>query len=263
MLAVDNKTKALISDKAAINIRGLHKSFSSDVVALEDIDLSIPERQFVSIIGPSGCGKSTLLRILAGLLPWDTGTVELDGGSVSEASTSVGVVFQSSNMLPWLSVRDNVALGAKIRGISTGPNGQIVDDMLKLLSLDKFAKSYPHQLSGGMRQRAAIGQALVLNPKILLMDEPFGALDALTRDRLNVELLRIWQEQMKTVVLITHSISEAVFLSDRVVVMSPHPGKIIEEIEIDLPRPRQPDATRLNPLFGQYVTTLSKIMGVT
>ena len=254
---------AKVARPLAIQVRDLTKTFSHDVVALKDIGLEIREQQFVSVLGPSGCGKSTLLRILAGLIDYRHGSVFLNGSVVTKPSIDVGVVFQSSNMLPWLTVSQNVGLGAKFRGMKRADVQANIDRMLETLSLTKFANAYPHQLSGGMRQRAAIGQALVLNPKVLLMDEPFGALDALTRDRLNVELLRIWQEQMKTVVLVTHSIAEAVFLSDRVIVMSAHPGRIVDDMQIELPRPRDPESTRANPLFGRYVNALGRLMGVT
>jgi NitT/TauT family transport system ATP-binding protein len=245
-----------------ISVNGLTKTFAGDVVALQNISFAVGELQFVSILGPSGCGKSTLLRILAGLVSHERGGVQVAGRPVTSASDQVGVVFQTSNMLPWLTVSANIGLGAKIRGMPRKAIAERVGPMLETLSLTKFANAYPHQLSGGMRQRAAIGQALVLDPAILLMDEPFGALDALTRDKLNVELLRIWQEKMKTVVLVTHSIAEAVFLSDRVLVMSAHPGEIIEDMEITLPRPRHPQDTRADPRFGRYVSELGKLMGV-
>ena len=232
------------------------------MTALQDVSFSIAERQFVSILGPSGCGKSTLLRIIAGLIPHDVGSVSVDGRSVAQPNPDVGLVFQSSNMLPWLTVTRNIALGAQLRGIGSAEIAARVSAMLDTLGLTKFATAYPHQLSGGMRQRAALGQALLLDPSILLMDEPFGALDALSRDRLNVELLRVWQERMKTVILVTHSIAEAVFLSDRVLVMSAHPGRIAEDIAIDLPRPRQPAAMRAHPRFGAYVNALAQLMEV-
>jgi NitT/TauT family transport system ATP-binding protein len=243
-------------------VQGLDKTFG-EFRALNNINFEIREQEFVSVIGPSGCGKSTLLRILAGLIPYENGAATLKGTAITSPHPGIGVVFQTNNMLPWMSVRGNVELGAKIRGMSGDKRDAAVNRVLEVLSLSKFDKSFPHQLSGGMRQRAAIGQALVLDPPVLLMDEPFGALDALTRDRLNVELLRIWQEHMKTVLLITHSIAEAVFLSDRVLVMSPHPGTILEEVVIDLPRPRDAITTRQLPEFGKYVTHLGALMGVT
>ena len=245
-----------------IEAKGLNKHFGK-VAALEDINFGIRNQEFVSVLGPSGCGKSTLLRIIAGLIPYESGSATVRGEAIHSPRPDIGVVFQTNNMLPWLTVRKNVELGARIRKMPVEAREQAVDKVLEVLSLSKFADAHPHQLSGGMRQRASIGQALVLDPPILLMDEPFGALDALTRDKLNVELLRIWQEHRKTVMLITHSIAEAVFLSDRVLVMADRPGKIIEEVVIDLPRPRDAAATRALPQFGEYVAYLGKIMGVT
>ncbi|WP_234902930.1 ABC transporter ATP-binding protein [Ensifer adhaerens] len=244
-----------------IEARGLNKTFGS-FKALEDIDFTIKNQEFVSVLGPSGCGKSTLLRIVAGLIPYESGSATIKGEAVRAPRPDVGVVFQTNNMLPWLTVRRNVELGARIRNMPADARDAAVDKILDVLSLTKFADAHPHQLSGGMRQRASIGQALVLDPQILLMDEPFGALDALTRDKLNVELLRIWQESRKTVMLITHSIAEAVFLSDRVLVMADRPGKIVEEVTIDLPRPRNAATTRAMPKFGEYVAYLGKVMGV-
>lgn len=252
------------ADTAAnhIEAHGLNKTFGQ-FKALEDINFGIRPQEFVSVLGPSGCGKSTLLRIVAGLIPYETGMATIKGEKIRSPRPDIGVVFQTNNMLPWLTVRGNVELGARIRNMPADARNAAVDKILDVLSLTKFADAHPHQLSGGMRQRASIGQALVLDPPILLMDEPFGALDALTRDKLNVELLRIWQEHRKTVMLITHSIAEAVFLSDRVLVMADRPGKIVEEVTIDLPRPRDAAATRALPKFGEYVAYLGKVMGVT
>ena len=230
--------------------------------ALEDVSLSIREREFVSILGPSGCGKSTLLRIVAGLVERTEGEVLVNDKPVAGPSPDIGVVFQTSNMLPWLSVEKNMLLGTQLRKLPRQQSQARVRELTRMLGLSGFEHSYPHQLSGGMRQRASIGQILALEPSILLMDEPFGALDALTRDLLNVELLRIWQERMQTVMLITHRIQEAVFLSDRVLGMAPRPGRILHDIRIDLPRPRLPENIKGNPRYGQYIAEISKIMGV-
>ncbi|WP_370543401.1 ABC transporter ATP-binding protein [Herbaspirillum sp. Sphag1AN] len=230
--------------------------------ALEDVSLTIREREFVSILGPSGCGKSTLLRIVAGLVPHNAGEVLVNNKPVKGPSPEIGVVFQTSNMLPWLTVEKNMMLGAQLRKLPQQQTEAKVRELVKMLGLSGFEHNHPHQLSGGMRQRASIGQILALEPGILLMDEPFGALDALTRDLLNVELLRIWQERMQTVMLITHSIQEAVFLSDRVLVMSARPGRVVHDIKIDLPRPRLPENIKGNPRYGQYIAEISKIMGV-
>ena len=200
------------------------------------------------------------MRILAGLIPYEKGEVTIAGNAVTGTMDQVGVVFQNSNLLPWLNLQDNLTLGLKVSGDTVSP--ETVTAMLETLGLCGFEKNFPHELSGGMRHRVAIGQALIRNPGVLLMDEPFGALDALTRDRLNMELLRIWQAERKTVVLITHSISEAVLLSDRVLVLSDRPGRLLEEVSIDLPRPRDPSQTREDSQFGDYVVQLSQLMGV-
>jgi len=246
----------------AISLRNVTKVFGGDggVMALSDVSCDIRDSEFVSIIGPSGCGKSTLLRILAGLIPYEQGSVSISGERVEGTMDQVGVVFQTSNLLPWLTVEANLTLGVKVNGGAVSPADLAA--MMQTLGLAGFEKSYPHELSGGMRHRVAIGQALIRDPGVMLMDEPFGALDALTRDRLNMELLRIWQAQRKTVVLITHSIAEAVLLSDRVLVLSERPGRLLEEVTIDLPRPRDPSHTREDPKFGDYVVRLSELMGV-
>jgi NitT/TauT family transport system ATP-binding protein len=176
-------------------------------------------------------------------------------------SDDVGVVFQTHNMLPWLDVEQNLRLAAEVRGIPARELDPRIDELLVVLKLEAFRHSYPHQLSGGMRQRAGLGQILALRPQVLLLDEPFGALDALTRDQLNIELLRIWQEMQQTVVLVTHSIAEAVFLSDRVLVMSDRPGRIVEQVDIDLPRPRS-NETKATSRFGSHVVHLNDLMGV-
>jgi len=250
--------------KDAIVVDNLLKRFPGkhSVNALEEISLTIKEREFVSILGPSGCGKSTLLRIVAGLVPYNSGELLVNGLPVTAPRAEIGVVFQTSNMLPWLTVEKNIALGAQLRKLPEVLIAPKIRDLIKMLGLSGFEKNYPHELSGGMRQRASIGQTLALDPTILLMDEPFGALDALTRDLLNVELLRIWQERMQTVLLVTHSIQEAVFLSDRVLVMSSRPGRITHDIKIDLPRSRLPENIKGNPRYGQYIAEISKIMGV-
>lgn len=266
---VDRKDNESAPDSAGeagrngISLRGVSKIFGSgdsEVVALSQVSCDIHDSEFVAVIGPSGCGKSTLLRILAGLIPYEQGTVTVAGREVAGTIDEVGVVFQTSNLLPWLTVADNLTLGIKVGGGNVSAEQQAA--MLETLGLTGFEKRYPHELSGGMRHRVAIGQALIRDPAVLLMDEPFGALDALTRDHLNMELLRIWQAQRKTVVLITHSISEAVLLSDRVLVLSERPGRLVEQVDIDLPRPRDPSDTREDPRFGDYVVQLSELMGV-
>jgi len=251
-----------------IEVRHIDKTFAakqrkaSPVKILDDVSLSIADREFVSILGASGCGKSTLLRIVAGLVPHDGGEVRVAGQRVTRPAPEIGVVFQASNMLPWLTVRQNLLLGTRLRKIPKAKSEPRVAALLEMLGLAQFADHHLHELSGGMRQRASIGQILALEPKVLLMDEPFGALDALTRDNLNVELLRIWQEHRQTVLLVTHSIEEAVFLSDRVIVMSARPGKVQQEVVIDLPRPRSPQTIKQHPRYAGYVAQLSQLMGV-
>ena len=218
---------------AAIALAHVCKTFPgrNAVRALDDVGFTVAAREFVSVLGPSGCGKSTLLRIIAGLIAPDAGSeVRLLGRAVDGPAAELGIVFQTHNLLPWLTVAKNMSLAAEIRGMKPAEIAPRVAAMVETMRLTGFEDSYPHQLSGGMRQRTAIGQTLVVDPQVLLLDEPFGALDALTRDRLNVELLRIWEARRKTVLLVTHSIAEAVFLSDRVVVMSDRPGRVIEDV---------------------------------
>ena len=246
---------------AEISITGVGKAFDGRKV-LDGVAADIGAAEFVSVLGPSGCGKSTLLRLIAGLIPFEEGSIQVNGAAVTAPSPAMGFVFQTSNLLPWLTVRDNLLLGINLDASAQRLDEAALAELVETLGLTGFEASYPHQLSGGMRHRVAIGQALARNPRILLMDEPFGALDALTRDRLNMELLRLWQRDRKTVVLVTHSISEAVLLSDRVLVMSERPGTIIEDVRIDLPRPRDPSLTREDPAFGDHVVRLSKLMGV-
>ncbi|MGL3819654.1 ABC transporter ATP-binding protein [Sphingopyxis sp. R3-92] len=244
-----------------ISMAGAGKAFDGRKV-LDKVSADIGAAEFVSVLGPSGCGKSTLLRLIAGLIPFEEGSIRFNDKEVVAPTADMGFVFQTSNLLPWLNVRDNLMLGVDLDPASERPDAAAFADLVETLGLTGFEASHPHQLSGGMRHRVAIGQALARNPQVLLMDEPFGALDALTRDRLNMELLRIWQRDRKTVVLVTHSISEAVLLSDRVLVMSERPGTIVEDVRIDLPRPRDPSVTREDPAFGDYVVRLSKLMGV-
>ncbi|GAA4351826.1 ABC transporter ATP-binding protein [Variovorax defluvii] len=224
-----------------IRIEGLSKTFGGGqdgVLALSGIDCSIAQGSFVTIVGPSGCGKSTLLRILAGLLGYETGRVLLDGQPIHGTRRDVGVVFQSSILLPWRTILDNVMLPAEVIGLDMKKARERAMQLLHMVRLDGFEHKLPRQLSGGMQQRASIARALLHDPKILLMDEPFGALDAMTRERMNLELQRIWMESGKTVVLITHSIPEAVFLGDQVFVMTPRPGTLERVLPIALPRPR-------------------------
>ena len=245
-----------------IALRGVTTRFGDHggITAHQNVSFEVGAGEFVSILGPSGCGKSTLVRVIAGLVKADAGETFVQGRAVHAPRPDVGVVFQTSNLLPWLTVADNLTLGAVLR--RQAPSVARVAELTETLGLRGFERHYPHQLSGGMRQRAALGQILLLEPTLLLLDEPFGALDALTRDRLNVELLRLWEVQRQTVLLVTHSIAEAVFLSDRVLVMSERPGTVTEAIDIDLPRPRQSRTVKADPAFGAYVAELGRLMGV-
>jgi len=221
----------------AIDIDGITQHFGT-FQALDRIDLAIPEGQFLSVLGPSGCGKSTLMRAVAGLVPPTTGTIRIAGDVVTRPHPDVGIIFQRATLLPWRSVVDNITLQLEMRGKSVDAHRRRLDELIALTGLNGFEKALPHQLSGGMQQRVALCRALIHDPKILLMDEPFGALDAMTRESMNLELQRVWLESRKTVMFITHSISEAVFLSDRIVVMSQRPGRVATTIDVDLPRPR-------------------------
>jgi len=218
------------------------KTFASrdgeEVVALQDVSLTIGRDEFVTLVGPSGCGKSTLLRIIGGLIPLTRGKASIDGTPIVEPREETGIVFQAPTLLPWATVLDNVLFPLKLMHRLAPDSADAARGLLKLVGLDGFENKFPRELSGGMQQRAAICRALVHDPAILLMDEPFGALDALTREEMTLELLRVWRERRKTIVFVTHSISEAVLLADRVVVMSPRPGRIAEIIEVPLPRPR-------------------------
>ena len=243
-----------------IAIRHLSKVYGGrggNVTALSDIDCTIGDGEFMSIVGPSGCGKSTLLKILAGLLQRSGGEALLNGTPIDGPRKDIGVVFQSPVLFPWRSVLGNVLLPVDVQQLGREKMQQRALDLLKLVGLDGFEHRYPWELSGGMQQRVALVRALIHDPAILLMDEPFGALDALTREAMNVELQRIWMESRKTVVFITHSTSEAVFLGDRVMVMTPRPGKVEDMLEIDLPRPRSLDVMTTEK-FGTYVRRIRK-----
>jgi NitT/TauT family transport system ATP-binding protein len=227
-------------------------------LAVRNIDLEIHRHEFVAVVGPSGCGKSTLLRMVSGLLIPSEGQVSVFDKPVSGPRDDVGIVFQKPTLLPWLNVRKNVLFPLKHKFGRYGRNDeQRANELLAMAGLDAFAEKMPDELSGGMQQRVGIVRALLLNPDILLMDEPFSALDAMTREQIGFDLLKIWDEQPKTVLFITHSISEAVLLSDRVLVMSHRPGSVLDLIDIDLPRPRSPDTIKL-PQFGALTDRIRK-----
>jgi len=247
-----------------IAIRGLSKVYTTaggdEVLALEGIDLDIRPGEFLTVAGPSGCGKSTLLKILAGLLRPTSGSVLLRGTPVTGPRREIGVVFQSPVLLPWRTVLQNTLLPAQVRRAEMGAAEERARELLRMVGLAGFENAYPRELSGGMEQRTAITRALLTDPEILLMDEPFGALDAMTREAMNLELRRIWRESGKTVFFITHSIPEAVFLADRVLILSPRPGRVVKILEVDLPSDRDLDLMGTDR-FGAHTRQLRALFG--
>ena len=239
--------------KLKVEIKGVEKIYEGrggQTVALNGIDLDVYENEFICLVGPSGCGKSTLLNIIAGLLEPTAGEVICDGVKVEGTGVDRGVVFQQYALFPWLTVKDNVQFGLKIQKKSKEECEQIAMKYIKMVGLEKFANSYPKELSGGMKQRVAIARAYAVNPSLLLLDEPFGALDAQTRSQLQTELLKTWEEEKKTCFFITHDVEEAVLLATRVVVMSARPGRIKEIIDIDIPYPRTQE-TKMDARFTE------------
>jgi NitT/TauT family transport system ATP-binding protein len=249
-----------------IEARGVVKIYPTvsgeAVLALDHVDLAVRDGEFVCLVGPSGCGKSTLLRLLAGLDQADAGRFSLAGAALAGASREVGIVFQQATLLPWLTVWQNVTLPLRVGGGARDDREAAVRTLMVVAGLEGFENKFPYELSGGMQQRAAIVRALARDPKLLLMDEPFGSLDALTRERMNVELQRIWLASGKTVVLITHSIDEAVFLGDRIAVMSARPGRIVRELAVDLPRPRIPAETFGHPEHVRLAREIRALLDV-
>src|ERR1700722_9673641 len=242
-----------------IALNGVTKHFKNAAVALQDISLTVERGEFVTFLGPSGCGKSTLLKLISGLSPTSSGMVQVNGMTPENAREMMSFIFQDATLLPWRTVERNVGLGLELEYAARDLRKERVAQMLELVSLGSVAKRYPRQLSGGMKMRASIARALVTRPRILLMDEPFAALDEMTRDRLNEELLRLYTEQKWTVLFVTHSVAEAVFLSSRVVILAPHPGRVAHEVSIDLPWPRTAE-TRESIEFEEAVTLASRLL---
>jgi NitT/TauT family transport system ATP-binding protein len=250
------------ASKAAILeivFEGVTKRFRGAAVAVENISLAVERGEFVTFLGPSGCGKSTLLKLVSGLSPVTEGAVRVNGMTPENARELVSFIFQDATLLPWRTVEQNVGLGMELEHAARVARRERVASMLELVGLSHVASRYPRQLSGGMKMRASIARALVSRPRILLMDEPFAALDEMTRDRLNEELLRLYAEQKWTVLFVTHSVTEAVFLSTRVVILAAHPGRVAHEIEVDLPWPRTAE-TRESKAFEDQVTRASRLL---
>jgi NitT/TauT family transport system ATP-binding protein len=256
----------LAGQSPAMSIEHLTKLYARrDVftLALDDINLEVAKGEFVAIVGPSGCGKSTLLRIMSGLLAASSGAVKVNSEAVTGPRSDIGIVFQSPVLFPWRTVIDNVLLPVDVlRQQDRSSYVRQARELLALVGLDGFESRYPWELSGGMQQRVAISRALINDPTMMMMDEPFGALDAMTREHMNVELQRIWLERKKTILFITHSIPEAVYLADRVLVMTPRPGRIMTSRRIDLPRPRPLDVMNTSE-FGDHVHSLREFFSVT
>ena len=252
-----------------LDISDVYKTFvtegsfgvNRETVALEGVNFSVDEGEFVTLIGPSGSGKSTLLMIIAGLVDKTSGSVMLDGKPVVEPGIDRGVVFQDFALFPWLTVEDNIRFGLRKRGLSKPEADATIAELLELVSLTGFGKHRPHELSGGMKQRVAIARAFAGDPELLLMDEPFGALDAQTRSSLQREFQEIWQRTGKTVLFVTHSVREAVYLSDRVVILSARPGRVHSEVKIDLPRPRAVFEPDFGEVERQVATQLAAASG--
>jgi NitT/TauT family transport system ATP-binding protein len=246
------------------NLSAIFRTENGGLPVLNNISFSVEPQEFLCILGPSGSGKSTLLRILAGLLPVTSGEVILKGEVLDGPRQGVGFVFQKANLMPWRTVLENIILplqvGEKEMSISRTQAVEWAKEMVELVGLQGFDKVLPRDLSGGMAQRVAIARALIHDPDVLLLDEPFGALDALTRERMGAELLRIWQARRKTVIMVTHSISEALFMADRVLVISQRPGQIRLDLPVDLPRPRE-DAMRYTPEFGELARQVRAAIG--
>jgi len=242
-----------------IALEGVGKRFRDGAVALDGISLNVERGEFVTFLGPSGCGKSTLLKLVSGLSPASVGTVEVNGITPKNAREMMSFIFQDATLLPWRTVEENVGLEMELEHAAREVRQERVAKMLEVVGLGHVANRYPRQLSGGMKMRASIARALVTRPRILLMDEPFAALDEMTRDRMNEELLRLYGEQKWTVLFVTHSVAEAVFLSTRIVILAAHPGRVAHEMEVELPWPRTAE-TRETPAFDAQVAQASRLL---
>ncbi len=249
--------------RALISVRNLQKSFKThheELRAIDNVTFDVYPGEFVSIVGPSGCGKTTLLKIIAGILPKSDGEILVDREHF-DPKREVGFVFQKPLLLYWRRVIDNILLPIEILRVDKKSKQKQAEELLELVGLKGFGDNYPKELSGGMQQRVSIARALIHDPKVLLMDEPFGSLDALTRERMNLELLRIWEKAKKTILFVTHGISEAVFLSDRIIVLSARPCKMIKALDIDLPRPRTLEG-RISPEFGELALKVYNLLEI-
>lgn len=250
--------------KPVFEVEHLYRVFHTDsgsVMALRDVNLDVRPGEFLSFVGPSGCGKSTLLNVMAGLLPASHGEVRFKGAAIESPSREIGMMFQTSVLFPWRTVLENVLMPVEIFGWNKKDHKDRALELLSAVGLESFVKAYPGQLSGGMQQRASLARVLLYDPDVLLLDEPFGALDEFTRENMNLELLKIWSQTGKTVIFVTHNINEAVFLSDRVVVMTPRPGEIARVLDVELPRPRTLDVMK-DQRFGEQVFEVRELLGV-
>ena len=258
-------TEATTVAEPFIHLAGVKKTYRTgrkEHLAISDASFDVMAGELVALVGPSGCGKSTLLKILAGLHGYDEGTVRIGSkANPFDASRDIGIVFQAPVLLKWRRILDNVLLPAELLGLPMAASRERARDLMAMVGLAGYEEKYPYELSGGMQQRAAIARALVHDPKLVLMDEPFGALDALTREKMNLELLRIWKESGKTIVFVTHGISEAVFLGTRVVVFTAGPARMADNFEIDLPHPRTLDM-KTHEGFGVYTRRIYKLLGM-
>ena len=249
-----------------LSIDKISKTFTAgnreDLTVLENINIDIQENEFVCIVGPSGCGKSTLLRLIAGLESATEGNVFYRGEKLTKPRKEIGMVFQNYSLMPWLNVEDNISMGLNFKRVSKAEKKRTVDEFLKIIGLENFRRSYPHELSGGMQQRVAIARALANSPDVVLMDEPFGALDAYTRILLQKELLRIWEYDKKTIIFVTHSVDEAIYLADRIILMSRRKGSIDREISVDIPRIRDRSDGRYGKLTQELLEELEQVNNI-